>query len=299
MIRIEALRTFVEVAEHGNIRDAAEKLCRTPSALSMTLKQIEDHLGVPLFETDRKSSLTETGQLLLDTARLLLRDYERAMELVADHAAARRGRLRLASVPSVAAVLLPPALESFLGIRPGVDVELIDTHSTDVRRLVETGQADLGIAGAVAQHPALEFRPLFRDPLLLVCRADAAPGRPDEAIGWDRVGACPLIMNETIRDLGSAAFHAIAARSRLSVRNVTSLLAMVQAGMGVTLLPALAVMNLPPALATRAIADPLCIRQVGIYWRGGRVESPLTAAFCQHFAATTRAKAPALGLTVL
>ena len=58
MIRLDALRALVAVAEHGNIKDAAEQLHRTTSALSMTLKQIEDRLGGPLFEADRKQTLT-------------------------------------------------------------------------------------------------------------------------------------------------------------------------------------------------------------------------------------------------
>lgn len=296
MIRIEALRTFVEVAEHGNIRDAADKLCRTPSALSMTLKQIEDLLGAPLFETDRKSSLTETGRFLLDTARLLLRDYDRAMELVLEHAQARSGRLRLASVPSVAAMLLPRLLERFLADRPGVEVELIDTDSTDVRGMVETGQVDLGIAGAAATHPGLEFEALFADPLLLVCRADAAPGEAGRPLDWQAVAPHPLILNESVRGLPSEGFQRLAAGARLSVRNVTSLIAMVQAGMGVTLLPALATVNLPGTLTVRQIADPACRRQVGLYWRSGKVAGPLSLAFRRHLVPAARAQAHALGL---
>jgi hypothetical protein len=98
MLRLEALRAFVEVAEHGNIKDASERLYRTPSALSMTLKQIEDRLGCPLFETDRKSTLTEMGRFLYDQSVVLLRDYDRAMERIAAQSKARSGRLRIASV---------------------------------------------------------------------------------------------------------------------------------------------------------------------------------------------------------
>ncbi|MBS0564443.1 MAG: LysR family transcriptional regulator [Proteobacteria bacterium] len=299
MIRIEALRTFAEVAEHGNIRDAAAKLCRTPSALSMTLKQVEDLLGVPLFETDRKSSLTDSGRFLLETARVLLRDYDRAMELVADHAQAKSGRLRLAAVPSVAAMLLPEALRGFLADRPGVGIELIDTDSTDVRLMVETGQVDMGIAGAIADHPGLEFEALFSDPFLLICRAESPPGQQGRPLEWEDLAGLPLILNEATRGLGSAGFQELAGRARLSVRNVTSLIALVQSGMGVTLLPALATMNLPGTLSARQIADPACRRQVGLYQRGGRIMSPLGRAFRAHFGAFARGRAQALGLAVL
>ena len=118
MIRLDALRALVAVADHGNIKDAADQLHRTTSALSMTLKQIEDRLGGPLFEADRKQTLTELGSLVRDTGVILLRDYDRAMEAIAAHAGAFSGRPRLASVPSVAVMLLPQALREFLQTRP-------------------------------------------------------------------------------------------------------------------------------------------------------------------------------------
>lgn len=284
MIRIEALRVFVEVAEHGNIRDAADRLGRTPSALSMTLKQIEDHLGTPLFQTDRKSAMTETGQFLLDAARLLLRDYDRSMELILDHAKAKRGRLRLASVPSVAVTLMPAALQSFLRDRPGVQIDLVDTNSTNVCHLVETGQADLGIAGAMEPTAGLSFTPLFSDPMALVCRADTVAVPPGRRVQWEDLEGLVFILNETTRNLRGEAFRQLARKSTLSVRNVTSLLAMVQAGMGVTLLPVLATTNLPSTLTALQIDDPACRRLVGIWRRTGHVESPLTNAFADQFA---------------
>lgn len=288
MIRIEALRTFVEVADHGNIKDAAEKLCRTQSALSMTLKQIEDRLGCPLFETDRKHSLTDMGRYLYDTSVILLRDYDRAMELVVARAEARSGRLRLASVPSVAAVLVPQILRDFIASRPDVEIELVDTDSADVRALVETGQADLGVASDGPRPDGLEFDPLFSDPFYLVCRADSPLAGHPGPLPWDALSTETVILNEAARGLPSAAFRNLAATARLSVRNVTSLVAMVQSGMGVTLLPALATVNLPAALCARPLADAACMRTVGLIWRSGRVNSPLVAAFRAHFAGAAR-----------
>ena len=95
MMNLMHWRLVVAVADHGNIKDASEKLFRTPSALSMTLRQIEDRLGRPLFETDRKSTLTVTGRFLYDEAMTLLRDHDRAMERIAAQSKARSGRLRI------------------------------------------------------------------------------------------------------------------------------------------------------------------------------------------------------------
>jgi DNA-binding transcriptional LysR family regulator len=299
MIRLEALRAFVEVADHGNIKDASEKLYRTPSALSMTLKQIEDRLACPLFETDRKSSLTDMGRFLYAQAVVLLRDYDRAMERIEAQSKARSGRLRIASVPSVATILLPPFLQGFLHDRPDLDIDLVDTDSTDVRVLVETGQVDLGIAGTGPDLPGLVCEPIFRDPFKLVCRSDSALATIGGVLDWPDLAGHPLIINEATRALPSAEFQRLARDARFSVRNVTSLLAMVSAGMGVTLLPALATVNLPALLTARPLRDPACLRTVGIHWREGKVPSPVTSLFRKEFVAAARDHAKLIGLEAI
>ena len=298
MIRLEALRAFVEVADHGNIKDASERLYRTPSALSMTLKQIEDRLGCPLFETDRKSTLTEMGQFLYDQSVSLLRDYDRAMERIEAKSKARSGKLRIASVPSVATMLLPRFLQEFMATRPDLEIDLVDTDSTDVRNLVEAGQVDLGIAGLSGDEPGLVSRPIFRDPFKLVCRADSPLATKGPLLDWDDIADEPLIVNEAARSMPSATFQRLASDARFSVRNVASLLAMVQSGMGVTLLPALATVNLPAALTARDLSDPACMRTVGIYARAGRSLSPVARLFLDEFVVEARADTRNFGLAL-
>jgi DNA-binding transcriptional LysR family regulator len=296
MLRLEALRAFVEVAEHGNIKDASERLYRTPSALSMTLKQIEDRISCPLFETDRKSTLTEMGRFLYDQSVVLLRDYDRAMERIEAQSRARSGRLRIASVPSVATTLLPRFLQEFMASRPDLDIDLVDTDSTDVRHLVETGQVDFGIAGLPPDLPGLASEPIFRDPLKLVCRSDSELATQEGDLDWSDLDGPTLIVNEAARNLPSPAFQRLALQARFSVRNVASLVAMVQAGMGVTLLPSLATVNLPAALTARPLKDPACMRTVSLHWRIGKVPSPVTQVFLREFVIAAQGHAKQLGL---
>lgn len=282
MIRTEALRVFVTVAECGNIRDAADRLFRTQSAISMTLKQVEDHLGAPLFESDRKHSLTDLGSYVAGVARVLLRDHDTAIDLIEQYASGKTGRLRIASVPSVAALLIPEMLAKFVSDRPTAEIDLVDTDSEDVRRLVATGQADLGIASMGTADTGLFVTPIFEDRMHLVCRADSPLARSSDPVDWLDLDGVPLILNETTRGIAAADFQAIAAHTKLRVRNVTSLLAMVRAGIGVTLLPGLATIGLSPSLVVRPISDQSCRRQVCLLRREGRVQSPLAQAFQHH-----------------
>jgi DNA-binding transcriptional LysR family regulator len=286
MIRTEALRVFVTVAECGNIRDAAERLFRTQSAISMTLKQVEDHLGAPLFESDRKHSLTDLGSYVAGVARVLLRDHDTAIDLIEQYASGNSGRFRIASVPSVAALLVPEMLAKFLADRPTAEIDLVDTDSTDVRHLVATGQADLGIASVGGATAGLSVTAVFEDRMRLVCRADSPLAQSAAPVEWHDLDAVSLILNETTRGVQAAEFQALASRTKLRVRNVTSLLAMVNAGIGVTLLPGLATVGLPPSLISRPVSDQSCRRQVCMLTREGRVQSPLAQAFQQHFIAS-------------
>ena len=173
MIKLEAMRVFVTVAELGNIKDASDRLGRTASAISMTLKQIEEEVGGPLFESDRKNALTALGAFMLDTGREQIDAYDRAIRRVHAYAQSRIGQLTVASVPSVAANLVPPLLHRFIDDHPGVEIELIDTDSRSVRQQVEQGNADLGIAGRPRSDALVSFQPLFGDSFMLVCSSES------------------------------------------------------------------------------------------------------------------------------
>jgi len=94
VIKIEMLRTFAEVARTGSLAAAAQALGRTPSAVSMTLKQLEANLGAPLFETERKTRLTALGRQALALASRELDHFDRTLVALGDFAAGRIGEVR-------------------------------------------------------------------------------------------------------------------------------------------------------------------------------------------------------------
>lgn len=279
MIRTEALRAFVTVTEHGNIRDAAEILCRTQSAVSMTLKQLEAELGGPLFESDRKSKLTDLGAFVLDVVGPLLREHDRALELITGYAQGYSGRLRIAAVPSVAALILPAVLKTFVQARPEAEIDLYDTDSASVREMLLRGETDLGLASPAGEADGLRAIALFTDPLVFVCHAAHPLASEPRPLAWHQLTGERLILNETLSGLATPEFRTLAAQARLSVRNLTSLLAMVEADAGDTILPGLATRALPSGVITRPLADPACQRRVSLLVRDGRTPSPIAAAF--------------------
>lgn len=279
MIKLETLRTFVTVAEAGNIRDAAERLCRTASAVSMTLKQLEHEVGGALFETDRKSSLTPLGAFMLETGRLQIQNYDRTIDGIRAYARNRIGRLTLASVPSVAANLVPLLLPRFVLDRPGVEIELLDTDSRNVLRSVESGQADLGIAGRPLSRTTAAFEPLFRDRFKVICNAGCDLAAAGKLVDWADLENRGLILNGASDTIDAPGYKALSEKAPMSVRNVTSLLALAKSGFGVTLLPALAAVDLPEDVVALDLAEENMWRVVGLLSRSDTVPSPVALAF--------------------
>ncbi len=279
MIKLETLRTFVTVAEAGNIKDAAERLCRTASAVSMTLKQLEREVGGELFQTDRKNSLTPLGAFMLETGRLQIQNYDRTIDGIRAYARNRLGRLALASVPSVAANLVPSLLPGFVLDRPGVEIELLDTDSRNVLRSVEAGQADLGIAGRPLSHTTAAFEPLFRDRFKVICNADCDLAVAGDLVRWADLEGQSLILNGASETIDVPGYKALSEKASIHVRNVTSLLALAKTGFGTTLLPALAAIDLPEGVVALDLADENVWRVVGLLSRSESVPSPVALAF--------------------
>ncbi len=279
MIKLEAMRVYVTVAELGNIKDASDQLGRTGSAISMTLKQIEEELGSPLFESDRKNALTALGRFVLETGRDQIRGYERALSLIDDYAQSRIGSMTIASVPSVVANLIPPLLHRFIADRPGIEIELVDTDSRAVHAAVENGEADLGIAGTPRADSLVTFQPLFQDRFRLICSAASKFSDIQGPVDWSNLEDQMLILNGAVTIDGAPEYERLAQKTSVTVRNVTSLIALVKEGLGVTLLPALSTTNLPEGILAVDLADTRMQRQVGFVERRNAAQNPAAASF--------------------
>ena len=282
MIKTEMLRMLVTVVKYGNLREAAEELSRTQSALSMGLSQLEQTLGGSLFETDRKRELTDLGRFVHGAAADLVHEHDRVIDLISRYANGEAGQLRIAAVPSVAALILPSVLGSFMSQHLDAQIDLRDSDSKNVRSLVATGYADLGIAGEASQDHDLVTTPLFQDTLHVVCRRDGMLPTKGDALKWSDLKAIPLISNGAMSGASSKEAKSVIGRSKLSVRNILSLFAMVEAGQGITILPGLATRSLNENLMAIPLSGSGNTRTISLVSRSGVTTNPLADAFSSH-----------------
>jgi DNA-binding transcriptional LysR family regulator len=295
-LSLSALRVFKAVADLGSITEAAERLGRTPSTISMALKTIEEELGARLFQSERKNRLTPTGQFVRDRANDVLSQYERAVSSIEAFARNRTGRVDLACVPSVAISILPRVLLHFREKYPGVEISVHDADSPSVVEAVLAGKVGLGVASVRRDQPDLNFTPLFNDALGIVCKADDPLLRHGGPVSWDMVRERTFLGNGITGLIDSVPFHDLVSKAPIKVYNVLSLLALVRAGVGITVLPRL---SLPPSqhdLRFVALQDPMARRTVGLLSRSTEAASPAAQAFARELENIVEAVSAELGL---
>lgn len=278
MIKLEYLRVFATVAETRALNEAAERLGRTPSAVSMTLKQIEENLGGPLFEGERKAALTPLGAFVLRHAHRAVSEHDAATAAIQRFARGEEGEVRIAAVPSAATRLLPGAVARLRRQRPGVRVNLRDIHSAAVVQAVEQKSVDIGIASPSPLSASLAEELLFEDPFVLVCRKDHPIAQLGGPAAWSDVDPNEFIANGLCANIPSPDVAELARHAPLMVHNVSSLLAFVSEGFGVTLLPALAISAEAGDLRTVPLAAPGAIRRLVSITRPGETLSPSASA---------------------
>ena len=279
-IKIDMLRCFQAVANHGSLAAAATVLGRTPSAVSMMLKQFEEHIGAPLFETARKARLTPLGALILTEAQRELGHFDRTIQAIEGLSQAKLGSVRLAVTPSVAQTVLPPVLQRFMQDHPKVRIDLRDMDSTAVADELIHDRADIGLA-SIASLPGFERQILFSDAFGVVCRADHPLSQNWHDLSWADLQGVDFIVNGLCAQISDEAFQPVLDAARLTVRNTASLLGLVQAGMGLTLLPRLAVLPGFNDLCFLPLRDTTVRRTVWMVTPPRQMVPPAVRAFAE------------------
>ncbi|GGE78691.1 LysR family transcriptional regulator [Stappia taiwanensis] len=280
-IKLEMLRCFAAVAQRGNLSEAADHLGRTPSAVSMMLKQFEEHLGAPLFETERKSKLTGLGQHIFEQALQTVNHFDGTVDEMLSYARSESGSVRIAAVPSVAASILPEVIKTFARARPRVFIDLRDMDSLAVTRELTRGRVDIGLASFANDSGELLVEPFLSDPFGLVCPPDHPLAERGAPVDWSDLQGLDFLANGTCFQITVPEFKPILDGSRMMVRNNTSLFSLVRAGVGVTLLPELTMRGVSD-LRFLPLADENARRRVGILRAARAVPSPAVLAFLEE-----------------
>lgn len=244
-------------------------------AASQAIAQLEEALGTRLLDrATRPVSLAETFRVLAD--------FDRSVESLGAFVSQGTRRVRVACLSSAVFRLLPPVLARMREEHPHLTVVVDDDNVRGIRKRLESGQCDLGIASADVASDTIAFEPLLDDPFHVLCpHGHALWGKGPIAL--KALDGQPLILlqkDSAIRTaFDSACAHAgVRPTVAHETRQVHTLLGMVEAGLGAAVLPALACMTIPGRVEARLLRDPAVVRKVGIatsrvrpVMEGGRV----------------------------
>ena len=295
-IDLEGLRGFVAIARRASFQLATSELNISAPALTRRIQRLEAAIGAPLFErTTRRVQLTPIGELLLPRARGILKDLEDALSAIDDQLASRSGQLSLACIPTATKLLLPQILRSFHEHRPQTRIRIVEGNVAGVTAAVLDGSVDFGVTLQTRAAEGLAFDALLTEPFLLACPADH-PLAECSRVSWNDLKPYRLIVSEP--GSGNRAVLEQALRKwrwqrdhLVEIDHLTSALGLVEAGLGISVVPLSALPETPDAsLAIRALAGPEVTRTLGLLRRRA---IPL-GSVAQQFRRTVRQLVPVL-----
>lgn len=286
-MRLHQLRYFVAVADTRNFTRAAETLHLAQPSLSTQVRKLETELGTPLLDRARNNlSLTPAGEVLLPLARRILADVEGARLQVRELANLERGRVRIGATPSLARVLLPGAMRAFVTDYPGVEISVEEHGSRGLVRQLADGALDVAFVIVPLQtgDPSLATRPLLAEPLVaVVSRRDRAWRGRDKTTLAELLQQ-PIVVAPEGFDLRASVQDACRDQDleltvAVAAGSLASLLALVSAGVGPSIVPGMVVDD-HPGLRRLQLVDPPLQRSVAIAHRRDVPLAATATAFC-------------------
>lgn len=274
------LRAFVAVAELNSFRAAAESIHLSQPALSRRVEKLEAALGIRLFDrTTRSVSLTAVGRDFSKKARALLDELEDSLLSMREVASSQVGEVVIACIPSAVYYFLPQVLKEYHAQYPRIRVRILDDGANAVLESVTRGEADFGINIIGTQEPEIEFQSILSEAFVVACCSDH-PLAVKRQVTWgelDQYDYMTVDKSSGNRLLLDNALATAKARPswRYEARHISTLVGMVEAGLGIAVVPRLSMpMGKHPTLVSIPLVDPSVERTVGLIRRRGRELSP-------------------------
>jgi LysR family hydrogen peroxide-inducible transcriptional activator len=285
VMELHRLRYFVAVAETGGFTRAAAREGVTQPSLSQQILEFEKELGISLFDRlGRKIVLTAAGEQFLPYARAVLTavaDAERAVR------GGVRGELRAGAIPTVAPYVLPGITRKFLDNQPGTRLRLLEDRTERLLDALRAGELDVGVMALPVQDDKLHVERLFTEPLLVALPAGHQL-TSKQVVRFGDLTAEPFLLLDDLHCFGDQVLSLCRRDVKFEPRvmckgeQIGTLLALVSAGEGVTIVPKMAATAGPSKTREyRALAAPAPTRTLCAVWHKHRYRPPAVRAFVE------------------
>ncbi|MGY4677683.1 DNA-binding transcriptional regulator OxyR [Pasteurella sp. P03HT] len=247
-MNIRDLEYFVALAEHKHFRRAADSCHVSQPTLSGQIRKLEDELGIILLErTSRKVLFTQSGLLLVDQARAVLREVKLLKEMASNQGKDMTGPIHIGVIPTVGPYLLPYIMPVLKEAFPDLELFLYEAQTTSLLEQLETGHLDCAIIASVREaEPFIEV-PIFKEKMLLAV-SDAHSWAAEKSIDMNSLNGYEMLMlddGHCLRDQTIGYCFSAGAKENIHFQatSLETLRNMVAANAGITLMPELAVIN--------------------------------------------------------
>jgi LysR family transcriptional regulator, hydrogen peroxide-inducible genes activator len=293
-MNLKDLRYLVALAETGHFGKAAEKTFVSQPTLSAQLKKLEDYLGVQLVERRPKQvQLTDIGRQIVARARRILDESNEIVALARNNTDPLAGKLKLALIPTVGPYLLPRVMKRIRKALPDLGLMLYEHQTEPLLKLLRDGEIDLGIMALPAPSDGLESRDLYQESFTVALPGNHALAAKATIKAQDLRGQTLLLLEDghCLREQALEVCSRVGAREADDFRatSLETLRQMVVAGLGITLLPELAI-DSPFAsqrgLTVRRFHKPVPTRRIGAVWRKSTTRSAAIQELCKVIAQT-------------
>src|SRR5919204_4388105 len=298
MLNVGRLKVLREVAARGSFSEAADALSYTQSAVSQAIAALEAELGVRVIERDRRALRpTPAGAALIARADAILAQLAAAEEEVAAIAGARGGRLRMASFPTAGATLMPVAIATFRASHPDVELSLAEGEPEEIVPRLRAGEFDLVLLfefQGVSERLGAGMRrfDLLEDPMRLALpsghRLAGKEGIGLEELSgesWVQTSAASPCARHVVRSCHAAGFEPSVTFESDDYQTVQGLVA---AGVGVALIPELALSAVREDIVTRALHPRAPVRTVTAATGRGKGVAPAAERMLEILSDTSR-----------
>lgn len=273
------LQVLLAVAHAGSFTRAAEEIGFTQSAVSQMINSLEKELGVPLFHRSR-SGITPTsiGERMLQHARDILQITACMAQEAASARGIATGTLRIASIPSVAARILPGLLGAFHKRYPSVEFVLLEGETDEINRWIANSVVDIGFT--VQPDSDVQTIPLLQDSMMVILPQSHRLAQEPQ-LSYSQLEEFCFILPKDACVKKRLHEHGINPRSSSEVRDISTILTMVQEHIGISIVPELYIPLTIPKVAVVPLVPPIT-RKIVLAVRSWQTVSPLTAEFAVH-----------------
>lgn len=271
-LTLKHFRYFEALAQHGHFGRAAGACNISQPALSLQIKELEEMLGATLVErSGRQIRLTELGEVFAERARGILRAVDEVGDLVRATQRDLSGRFRLGIIPTIGPYLLPQVIRRLSARFPNLDIRLRESVTPRLIDDVRDGALDAAILALPVSEPSLAEHPIFSESFLLVRPAEDAKKPVPDGRALQKMKLLLLEEGHCFRDqaLSFCGLGPERPRDIMDGSSLSTLVQMVGAGIGVTLIPEMAVdvETRSAAVSIARFRDPEPERTIGMIWR--------------------------------